>query len=218
MGTLSRLRYVISANLNALIEKAEDPQKMLRALVREMEDALGEARAASVALIAEHKRIERHVENLNQSVDDWQVRAEKALEKDKEDLAREALTAKAKIAEESSHLEQENEHLKTRIAQVDRDMGALRGKLHEARARLREYDKPAAAVRRAAPSRTDRRLEKVFSRFENLESQMENLEARVESYDLGSRPDLEEQFTDMKVNESVEKELEELKARVQSAA
>jgi phage shock protein A len=98
MGAFSRLRYVIAANVNSLIEKAEDPEKLLRALIREMEDASEEARVACAELLAEQQRLARLETQLSEEVDQWQGRAEKAVVEGRDDLARAALKAKAELS------------------------------------------------------------------------------------------------------------------------
>ena len=100
MGTFSRLRYVIAANVNALIEKAEDPEKLLRALIREMEDASEEARMACAELLAEQQRLQRLETRLSEDGDEWQRRAENAVAQGRDDLARAALRAKTDLAEQ----------------------------------------------------------------------------------------------------------------------
>ena len=97
MGAFSRIRYVIAANVNSLIEKAEDPEKLLRALIREMEDASEEARAACAELLAEQQRLARLETQLDQETGQWQGRAEKAVTENRDDLARAALKAKAEL-------------------------------------------------------------------------------------------------------------------------
>src|SRR5688572_27802462 len=107
MGTFSRMRYVIAANVNALIEKAEDPEKLLRALIREMEDAGEEARAASADVMAELSHLQRAVNEQATQQQQWRERAEKAVLEDRDDLAREALKTATEIASRQAALTQE---------------------------------------------------------------------------------------------------------------
>ena len=130
MGTFSRLRYVIAANVNALIEKAEDPEKLLRALIREMEDASEEARMACAELLAEQQRLQRLETRLSEDGDEWQRRAENAVAQGRDDLARAALRAKTDLAEQHAAAIDEQKNVAGRVEQmVDLDLTIDRGEL-----------------------------------------------------------------------------------------
>ena len=137
MGAFSRLRYVIAANVNALLEKAEDPEKLLRALIREMEDASEEARVACAELMAEQQRLSRLEAQLTDELDQWQGRAEKAVAEDRDDLARAALKAKAGLASRHQSAVVERDRLDERIRQMEGDMQTLKTKLADAKRRLK---------------------------------------------------------------------------------
>ncbi len=122
MGAFSRLRYVIAANVNALIEKAEDPEKLLRALIREMEDASEEARLATADLLAEQQHLERLEGQLSDEVAQWQRRAENAVTQDRDDLARTALKAKTEIANRHESVTHEQALIRDRVTQMEQDM------------------------------------------------------------------------------------------------
>src|SRR5210317_2055546 len=121
MGAFSRLRYVIAANVNALIEKAEDPEKLLRALIREMEDASEEARMACAELLAEQQRQVRLEAQLAEEASQWQQRAEAAVEQGRDDLARQALGARADIRTRHEASRDEQKRLADRVAQMEQD-------------------------------------------------------------------------------------------------
>lgn len=189
MGTISRFRHVVSANVNAMLERAEDPEKMLAALVREMEDALGEARVAAGELLGERKRFERRITQLDRQQADWNERAEKAVAAGRDDLAREALAGRRKLAEEASRCALQVQSADQGIERIHRDIQRLEQRLGEARERqkqMRQDTTTASIVRYDSPA--DRKLAQVSARFERLESQLDQLEARVEAYDLVQRP------------------------------
>jgi phage shock protein A len=220
MGTFSRFRHVVSANVNALLEKAEDPDKMLKALVREMEDAMTEAREAASSLLGEEKTLARRVGALREKQDEWGQRAEQAMKKDREELARQALAHKAAAAEEQASCEVSLEQARAGIKQVNRDIERLEKRLNEARRKQAEWQKtePARQVEKRYESPADRQLSSVMGRFERLESQMDHLEARVESYDIGRSGNWQQGIDELETDEKVEAELAELKNRMSKPA
>jgi phage shock protein A len=191
MGTFSRMRYVIAANVNSLIEKAEDPEKLLRALVREMEDAGEEARSASAEIMAELSHLQRAGKELSVQQSQWRDRAEKAVLEHRDDLAREALKTATEIASRQAALGQEQQLLNGRSEQLNADMATLKQKLAEAKMKLRDMQqRPSLATGAAAhaqlpQSRAERRIQRAMNRFDGLQAQVENLEARVASYETG---------------------------------
>lgn len=188
MGTFSRLRYVIAANVNALLEKAEDPEKLLRALIREMEDAGEEARAASAELLAEQRHLERMAGELAAEADAWQGRAERAVADGRDDLARSALKTRAGIETRAENVSSELRGLDERLAGLEKDTATLKQKLADAKQRLKTLAQRPAATRSTSAqpaSPAERRVQRAFGRFDRLQAQVESLEARVQSYDTG---------------------------------
>jgi len=223
MGTFSRLRYVVAANVNALIEKAEDPEKLLRALIREMEDASDEARAASVGLLAEQARLQRTVERLQQEVGEWQQRAEDAVDQDRDDLARAALKARVELQAQHAAAAEEEQRLSARIEQMEQDMQTLKAKLADAKSKLKGMQSgktPRQVNRESAPARPgERRMRRAMDRFDRLQSQVDNLEARVRSYEVGGpQPAVWNEPTTDKADPAIEAELERLKRRLHEEA
>jgi phage shock protein A len=220
MGTFSRLRYVIAANVNALIEKAEDPEKLLRALIREMEDASDEARLASADLLAEQQHLDRLESELHSQLEQWQNRAENAVVEQRDDLARAALQARAETATRHSAVKQEQSTIRDRVSQMESDMVTLKSKLAEAKLKLKTLStrstgspatgKPATEV--LSPS--EKRVRRAMGRFDRLETQVENLEARVRSYEVGGPTPRVWGNQDQLPDPAVEQELERLKQRV----
>lgn len=223
MGTFSRLRYVVAANVNALLEKAEDPEKLLRALIREMEDAGEEARVASADLLAEQQRLERLAKDLEEQANQWQARAEEAVGRNRDDLARTALKARAEVTAQQQSLTAEQSHLAERVAQLETDMHTLKRKLSDAKSRLKQMQlRPGTAGPSAAPQARatpgERRVRRAMERFDRLQAQVENLEARVRSYDVGGpTPPAWKSDPEEATDPVIESELAELKRRVSGA-
>lgn len=190
MGTFSRLRYVIAANVNALIEKAEDPEKLLRALIREMEDASEEARMACAELLAEQQRLQRLETRLSEDGDEWQRRAENAVAQGRDDLARAALKARTELADQHASAVDEQKRVAERVEQMEQDMATLKVKLAEAKTRLKGMVKgksPRQVNAEVKERRTpgERKIRRAMERFDHLQAQVDNLEARVRSYEVG---------------------------------
>ena len=238
MGAFSRLRYVIAANVNSLIEKAEDPEKLLRALIREMEDASEEARVACAELLAEQQRLARLEVQLSEEVDQWQARAEKAVVEDRDDLARAALKARAELSHRHDSAVDEQQRVRQRVSQMEEDMVTLKSKLADAKMKLKglhvgKNPQTASAqdaekltpgerkIRRAMgrfdhlQAQVDNLEARVRSRFDHLQAQVDNLEARVRSYEVGGTvASVWSEPASETVDPAVEKELERLKKRV----
>ncbi len=222
MGAFSRLRYVIAANVNALIEKAEDPEKLLRALIREMEDASEEARLASADLLAEQQQLERLERQLSDDLLQWRRRAENAVTEERDDLARAALKARAEIADHHESILHEQEFVKDRVTQLEQDMLILKNKLANAKLKLKGmYDpkRPTTvfAQRNHKLTPGERKIRRAMNRFDQLQAQVENLEARVRSYEVGG-PAIQvwNTHSETAMDPMVEQELEKLKRQVSS--
>jgi phage shock protein A len=222
MGTFSRIRYVIAANLNALLEKAEDPEKLLRALIREMEDAGEDAREAAAELLAEQQHLVRRAASLESEVTEWQERAERAVAAERDELARAALKARTELAAALDANRDEQTSLEHRRAQLETDMTTLKAKLSEAKARLKSLQQRPAIAGGVAPAgderlgRNERKLRQAMNRFDRLQGQVERLEARVRSYEVGGvspSPGVVEADSDP----AVEEELAALKAKLNKA-
>ncbi len=216
MGIFSRMSDIINSNINAMLEKAEDPEKIARLIIQEMEDTLVEVRTAAARSIADKKELTRKLEEYQTSAVEWDSKAELALEKGREDLARGALTAKQKALRSAEILEKELELVSDAIAKADDDLTKLQTKLEEAKAK----HKALAMRRQTAEDRirvrervSDRKIDDALTRYEVVERKVDELEARAESYDLGRSLSLESQFAELEASDAVEAELEELKRR-----
>ena len=220
MGTFSRLRYVIAANVNSLIEKAEDPEKLLRALIREMEDASEEARVACAELLAEQQRLQRLESRLDEDQAEWQRRAENAVTKGRDDLARTALKARTELADQQVAAVDEQKRVAERVTQMEQDMLTLKTKLAEAKTKLKGMQagkKPqqvnAEASERLSPG--ERKIRRAMNRFEHLQAQVDNLEARVRSYEVGGTvANAWNEAASEPADPAIEDELARMKARI----
>jgi phage shock protein A len=223
MGTFSRLRYVIAANANALIEKAEDPEKLLRALLREMEDAGEEARLASAELLAEQKHLERLETQLSSEMEQWRVRAERAVIENRDDLARAALKARAEVTSRHASVKSEQATIAERVNQMEKDMQTLKSKMSEAKLKLkgihaRSPSGQASHSSAAVLSPSEKRVKQAMGRFDRLQTQVENLEARVRSYEVGGPAPAVWDSATTAADPAVEDELQRLKTRLAEAA
>ena len=217
MGIFSRLTDIINANINVLLERAEDPEKMIRLMIQEMEDTLVEVRSQAVRTIADKKELERKLETLSGKQAHWEEKAEFALSRAREDLARSALVVKRKLAEQADAMREELSLLEDSLARHNEDLTALQAKLEEAKARKKGLEmrmntaKDRVKIRRTL---NDGRVDEALNRYESLERRIDDLEANAEVYDLGKARTLEEEFEDLEVEAAIEDDLAKLKARV----
>lgn len=218
MGAFSRMRYVIAANMNALIERAEDPEKLLRALIREMEDAGEDARLAGADLMAEQQHTERMIERLKDEAAEWSRRAERAVAQERDELARTALKARAEVDAQVRAAQSEHAALGERVKQLEEDMATLKAKLNEARQRLKTLQaqdlSPAHAIPEPKLGRHERRLRQAMGRFDRLQAQVDRLEARVKSYEVGGVSPSPWREPAGPADPQIEEELEQMKARL----
>ena len=221
MGSFSRLRYVIAANVNSLLEKAEDPEKLLRALIRDMEDASEDARLASADLLAEQAHLQRMKERFGREIKEWSARAEKSVETDRDDLARTALKAKAELEQALHSAADESGSLDNRITQLEFDMATLKNKLAEAKSKLKDITMRKTQTGTAHAGNTEqalspgeRKIRRAMGRFDRLQSQVERLEARVRSYEVGGEATNVWAAEEMPADPEIEAELEQLKKRI----
>ena len=219
MGIFSRLGDIIAANMNDILDRAEDPAKMIRLIIMEMEETLVEVRASAARTIADQKEARRTLKRLDAAQQSWAEKAELALSKGREDLAKAALVEKQKLAQMATQIEHDMLLMDEALAKHEEDIQKLEAKLREARARQKTILNRLETLENRARMRrmiSSPRIDEAFQRFEMLERRVDLAEGRVESYDLGRARTLEEEFAELKANDEVEAELAALKARVGS--
>ena len=224
MGSFSRLRYVIAANVNSLLEKAEDPEKLLKALIRDMEDASEDARLASADLLAEQTHLQRLKERYEREIEEWTARAQKSVETNRDDLARTALKAKSDLEQALHSVIDESRNLDARITQLEFDMAQLKNKLAEAKTKLKDIStrhtptgKGHAGNVEQELSPAERKIRRAMGRFDRLQSQVERLEARVRSYEVGGEATNAWASEETATDPAIEDELQKLKNRLAPA-
>ena len=186
MGIFSRFADIVNANINSLLDKAEDPEKMVRLIIQEMEDTLVEVRSSSARTLADKKDVVRRMERLLAEADDWQAKAELALSKEREDLARQALAEKQKCNESADVMKQELEQLDDQVARLQDEITQLQSKLEDAKARQKTIlmrGKTASSRLDVKTKLNSGKINDALSRFEAYERKIDNLEAEVESYE-----------------------------------
>jgi phage shock protein A len=216
MGIFSRFTDIVNSNINTILDKAEDPEKIVRLMIQEMEDTLVEVRSAAARAIADKKEITRKHQSLVQEAQDWQSKAELALDKNREDLAKAALAEKALAVKGAEALEQQLTAVTEGLEKLNSDIASLEEKLAYAKSRQQALIvRHQTATKRLEVRRRlhDYRIDDAFIRFEQYERRMDDLEGRVESYDMGGRKDLAQEISDLESSESVEQELRALKAK-----
>ena len=218
MGIFSRTRDIIAANVTDLLDRAEDPAKMIRMIIMEMEETLIEVRASAARTIADQKEMRRHIAKLDTLQQSWTEKAELALSKDREDLAKAALLEKQKAGDMADRLRDEIGVLDDALRASEEDIGKLQNKLREARARQSSI----VARLESAHNRTRMRemtngpkIDEAFSRFEILERRVDFAEGRAEAAGMGAAPkSLEEEIAELRTSDKVDAELAALKARM----
>lgn len=217
MGIFTRLTDIINSNITHILDKAEDPDKMIRMMIQEMEDTLVEVRSSAARVIADRKEIDRHIDRLQKVQQDWYDKAELALSKNREDLANAALIEKAKLADIAVELEQDRAPLDEALSKYEADIVSLEAKIKEAKQKqqsLVERQNSAESQLRVRSKLYDNRIENIMNRFELMEKRVEETESRVEASELGREKTLREEFVDLEANERVADELAKLKDKL----
>jgi phage shock protein A len=221
MGIFTRLTDIVNSNLNHILDKAEDPAKMIRLMVQEMEDTLVEVRSNAARVIADRKELERHLVRLEEAQADWYNKAELAVTKKREDLASSALVERSKLAEMATSLEGDRVPLEDALKKYETDILNLENKIKEAKAKKRslvEREKSAVSQLKVRRNLYDNKIEDIMSRFDGVEKRVEDTESLVEASEMGRAKSLNEEFADLEAQEKVAGELEELKAKVAKIA
>jgi phage shock protein A len=217
MGIFTRFSDIVNSNINAILDKAEDPEKIVRLMIQEMEDTLVEVRSAAARSIADKKDLNRRIETLDRDLNDWDEKAELALRKGREDLAKAALVEKSRVAAADDALKQDYLAVDEGLAKLNEDISRLESKLEDAKARqkaLLARHKTANSRLAARKKIHDYKIDDAMVRFEQYTRRIDDVEGRVEAYDLGLPKDLNHEFASLEAEESVNAELDALKQRV----
>lgn len=219
MSIFSRMSDIINSNINAILDTAEDPEKMVRLIIQEMEEALVEVRSTSARAIADRKEIERRRDWQCDEAEEWERKAEIAVRKKRDDLAKGALVEGNKAREAMSCLGEELEMLEGTLAKLNGDVGALQAKIKDAKARQNAIIvRGKTAQSRLGIRRTlsDHNIDDAIARFELFERKIDDLEGEIESYDMGQKT-LSDEISELETDEGVDDQLSALKARVHQA-
>jgi phage shock protein A len=217
MGIFSRMSDIVNANINVMLEKAEDPEKIVRLMIQEMEDTLVEVRSAAARTIADKKGNRRKLAALQAEAQDWEQRAELAVSKGRDDLAKAALSEKANVERLAAALEDQLDQVDDGLERLNGDVSRLQEKLADAKARqkalLMRHDTGNNQLRVREQLHRGK-VDDALMRFDKFERKIENIEGRVEAFDLGEQPDLRHEIQNLEGEEKVEQALNELKARM----
>jgi len=217
MGIFTRFSDIVNSNINAILDKAEDPEKIVRLMIQEMEDTLVEVRSAAARSIADKKDLNRRLETLESEQRDWGAKAELALRKGREDLAKAALVEKSRTSATADIIKSDYLVIDEGLAKLNDDIARLENKLQDAKARQKSLlARHKTANSRLAARRKiyDYQIDDALVRFEQYTRRIDDVEGRIEAYDLGLPKDLAHEFAGLVAEESVEKELNDLKQRV----
>jgi phage shock protein A len=217
MGIFSRFSDIVNANINAVLEKAEDPEKIIRLMIQEMEDTLVEIRSAAAKCIADRKELGRHIEHLEREQSEWANRAELAVRREREDLARAALAEKQSISDRVEKMGEERDNLDGQLDKFNSDITQLQGKLDDAKTRQRSIvirHKTASSQLSARKHIHDDRIDEMLFRFENAERRIDRVESESEAINLGRGKGLADEIADLEQDDRVEAELADLKTRL----
>jgi phage shock protein A len=223
MGIFSRMTDIINSNINSMLDQAEDPEKMVRLIIQEMEDTLVEVRSSSARVIADRKAATRRLERVREEAQSWENKARLAIAKQREDLARAALQEKRAIEEEIAIVEAELQTTDEHIEQLNHEVAQLQQKLDDARAKQKALLMRGKTVEsRIKVKRQMQRdaLDNAFHRFEHYERRMDTLESQLEAMDVGREvsPDLAVQIQSLEDDEVISDELQRLKSEMEGSA
>lgn len=216
MGIFSRFTDIINSNINNLLDKAEDPAKMVRLIIQEMEDTLVEVRSSSAKMLADKKELTRRVARFENEAEQWQLKAELALSKDREDLARAALIEKKKSSANAQTLLQDLMHTEEHILKLQSEISQLQDKLADAKSRQKAIiirEKTVNSRLKVKKNIDSNKVDDALSRFDRYERKIDDLEGQVESYDLGSKS-LADEIAELESDDKVDEELASLKAKM----
>jgi phage shock protein A len=217
MGMFSRFTDIINANINSMLDKAENPEKMIKLIIQEMEETLVEVRSTAAKHIAEKKTLMRQIAAAESSTANWHAKAETAISKGRDDLAKAALVEKHKCQADVDALQDELAHLEEFLQNVQSDSQQLQEKLNEAKRRQDAYviRQQSAQVRlKVREKAAVYNIEEAINKFERYQQKIDEVEAQVEAYDMTSNQDLASQINALEKDDTIEQELASLKKQV----
>ena len=216
MGIFSRISDIINSNINALLDSAEDPEKMVRLVIQEMEETLVEVRTNSARLLADKKELTRRFERLVKQSSDWQSKAELALGKGREDLAKLALIEKSEVNDIIEAIESDRAKLEETLNKLTEDIELLQLKLNEAKSRQKIIVmRTRATENRVTVNRKlrDNNVEMALSKLDYFEKKIDQMESQMEADAIGNSS-LHKEFDDLEMQDKIDQELQELKRRI----
>lgn len=216
MSIFSRMSDIIQANINAILDKAEDPHKVLRLVIQEMEETLVEVRTSAAGYIADQKQLSRQIDKYQSQSNDWQEKAQLALDKNREDLARAALVEKQECDSKVSSLQADYERVQESLNNLSEDTQRLQNKLTEAKKREKQLAMKAdIAVSRVKVKEQEHAhdINRGIEKLAAFERKIDELESQIEAYDFAETKSLKDQFEQMANDEKVDAELAKLKAK-----
>ncbi len=220
MGIFTRFSDIVNSNINSILDKAEDPEKIVRLMIQEMEDTLVEVRSAAARSIADKKDLNRKLERLDSEQADWDAKAELAIRKDREDLAKAALIEKARAVAASDLIKFDYNSIDAGLSKLNEDISRLEQKLQDAKARQKSLlarHKTANSRLAARKKIHDYKIDDAMVRFEAYTRRIDDVEGRIEAYDLGLPKDLNHELAGLAAEESVARDLDDLKKRVSAS-
>ena len=215
MGIFTRFRDIVSSNISAMLDNAEDPEKLIKLMIREIEDTLVELKSACAGAMASKKRARQSLEKAESRMDHWAGRAELAVSKCRDDLAREALLERRRFADIVDSLNEELEEHTALVTQYQEDIVQLEERLQTSREKKRMLVQRHIHARQKRQAQEEiRRMDSsdTLAKFDDLEDRIHRMEAEADLVNFGSKPSLDEQFDSLATDDDIEKELAALKS------
>ena len=215
MGIFTRFKDIVTANMNSMLDKAEDPEKMIKMMIREIEDTLVELKTSCAGAIASKKTVQRNLDNVRERLEQWNTRAELAVQKGRDDLAREALLEKRRFSTKIDVLEQEFTQHAALVEQYQEEIRQLEDKLKSSREKQRMLVQRQIHAKRKLQAQEDiRRMDnhETLARFDKMENRIEQMEAEADLVNYGTKSTLDEQFEEIIMDDDIEQELQRLKS------